>query len=586
LENKNNHFRVVIPSSQYLTHVAPEALEVKEDFLLYPEGVMFPLSVRIPHAQTLHGLDWHSLVSSSIPTYYSIALRKEMSAQVARSLRAKRTLMEGVLLALAEKGGRRPSIAEQIVNQQMDETESRLTLGEHAFTTYLLSSYCVPRNGIHLAEEARKTISSLLQAKGIIPQRFTYIAERSLLYAQPGGDLIPKEANGPFMLNEILPLLPQQNRRIMPDCDSVWIGSHARTGRDVYYSFTSGFDPQAEKPPHATTLILGEMGSGKTTLMRSMLLQRILQNRIVVTLDPEGEYNAFCREMGGHVLSMEIPEEPNLCLLHPLTGSTPEEMLLAARFLISALRSEPTSEEFAVLHDAVLKYYAKNPKSVMSITELRELLAVQNSPFTTSLVSILRIYSKGGILEGLFDRPSALLSNEIFQAESSVRWINFDLSKLREENRSTVYMIMTWFLYNAVAVGRFAFDVFIDEGWRLLSGGGVLRDVLDELGRRARKRGIGIVLITHLPGDLVSSSTILMLASNAFVGRLGINEAYNFMRLLGTPETEARQKAEWIASLPPRVFLAVPAAKRSSIFPVRVVVPDAWLQFWKQLQGK
>jgi len=106
---------------------------------------------------------------------------------------------------------------------------------------------------------------------------------------------------------------------------------------------------------------------------------------------------------------------------------------------------------------------------------------------------------------------------------------------------------------------------------------------LDELGRRARKRGVGVTLITHLPADLMKNPTSLSLASTAFIGRLGPDEAFAFYRSLGVPESEARRNAETTSRLPPRVFLAAPSAGRGALFPVLVSIPPTWIQFWKQL---
>ena len=133
-----------------------------------------------------------------------------------------------------------------------------------------------------------------------------------------------------------------------------------------------------------------------------------------------------------------------------------------------------------------------------------------------------------------------------------------------------------------VTVGARPLDVYIDEGWRLLRGG-AFTDLLDELGRRARKRGVGVTLTTHLPGDLVQRSTSLGLASTAFIGRLGPEEAYGFFRSLGAAEGEARSRAEQVARLPPRVFLAAPAGGRGAAFPVQVTIPASWLALWEQL---
>jgi len=133
-----------------------------------------------------------------------------------------------------------------------------------------------------------------------------------------------------------------------------------------------------------------------------------------------------------------------------------------------------------------------------------------------------------------------------------------------------------------VTIGKNPMDIFIDEGWRLLRSG-PFADLLDELGRRARKRGIGVTLITHLPADLARNATSLSLASTAFIGRLGPDEAFAFFRSIGIAESEARSNAEMVSRLPPRVFLAAPAGGRGALFPVLVTIPDVWIDLWKKL---
>ena len=125
-------------------------------------------------------------------------------------------------------------------------------------------------------------------------------------------------------------------------------------------------------------------------------------------------------------------------------------------------------------------------------------------------------------------------------------------------------------------------DIFIDEGWRLLRSG-AFADLLDELGRRARKRGIGVSLVTHLPGDLAKNQTSLSMASTAFIGRMGPDDAQVFFRSLGVSDGEAAANAKRVAQLPPHVFLAAPAGGRGALFPVTVTIPPAWLEFWKSL---
>jgi len=597
--------------------VAPEAVEVEQDRLAFPGGVLLPLSLRGTGVPGMPERPWSRLSSeifygAGVPLVYSLALRREAPDTLRASLRARRTLFEGAMLALAEKTGRRPSLAEQAADSAMDVTESAIALGKPAYRLALLAGLFAPRSRPEEAEAARRLLEASLRGRGFIPQRLFYIAERALYHFQPGGELFPGLDEPLLLLDEVLPLLPLPARQVLPAPDAVWVGRHGRDGRDVYYSFTQGLDPAQPPPPHAMTLILGEMGSGKTSLMRWMLLQRLLQGRTVVSLDPEGENDRLCAALGGQVIRAGASEDPQTCLLHPLQAAEPAEMLLAVRFLLAAIAGEQalTPQVQAALHEAVKRRWERRPPpptangtTTFTLVELAETLGTVNIPEANLAIALLRPYARGGLWEGFFDRPQAQLSLDF----SRGGWWNFDLSALRKENRAILHAVLAWFLYHAVTVGKWTtalpapvspwpgsqdrqaqagaaggLDVFIDEGWRLLRSG-PFGDLLDELGRRARKRGVGVTLITHLPADLARNPTSLGLASTAFIGRLGPEEAFGFFRSLGVGEGEARQNAETVARLPPRCFLAAPSGGRGALFPVQVTIPDTWLALWQKM---
>lgn len=574
-----------MPHDGYCAAVAPQAVEVGEDHLAFPTGVLLPLTLRDGGAPGMPERPWGKLSAAlfqetGVPLLYSLALQRQPPDVLRGNLRARRTLFEGLLLALAEKTGRRPSMAEQAVDHALDAAESAVALGRPAFRALILAGLCAARGRESEAQSARRGLETLLRARGFVPQRLVYIAERALLHFQPGGELFPGLETPTLLLEEAAPLLPAPERVVYPAPDSLWLGAHALAGRDVFFSFTRGLDPAGPPPSHALSLVLGDMGAGKTSLLRLILLQRLLQGRAVVSLDPEGENNRLCLALGGRVIPAGPPDDPETCLLHPLAGENPAEMLLSARFLLSALSGEAALSPGAqaALHEAVRRRWERRP-GAMTLADLLEALAAQGSAEAAGPVALLRPYARGGLLSGFFDRSNALLSPHLPPGA----WWNFDLSGLREEMRTLVHAALSWFFYHAVTVGKQPLDVFIDEGWRLLRGG-AFADLLDELGRRARKRGVGVMLSTHLPGDLArQGAASLGLAANAFVGRLPPEEAYAFFRSLGTPEGESRARAEQAARLPPHVFLAVPAGGRGALFPLQVILPPAWLEFWRAL---
>jgi len=100
------------------------------------------------------------------------------------------------------------------------------------------------------------------------------------------------------------------------------------------------------------------------------------------------------------------------------------------------------------------------------------------------------------------------------------------------KSKTIVYVMLAAFLRDAVTIGRNPMDIFIDEGWVLLRSK-VFRDMLDELGRRARKRDVAVVLTTHLPSDFLQHGTSLNLATNSFIGRMEKSQAFEYLGALG-----------------------------------------------------
>ena len=164
--------------------------------------------------------------SINTPLIYSIALRRESPDVLRGSLRARRTLFEGLMLAMAEKTVE-TLMAEQAADHAMDAAESAVTLGKPAFRAALLAALYAGQGREVEAETARRTLEASLQARGFVPQRLYYIPERALLHLQPGGKLFPGLDEPVLLLDEALSLLPIPARRVLPSlrCGLDW---HAR----------------------------------------------------------------------------------------------------------------------------------------------------------------------------------------------------------------------------------------------------------------------------------------------------------------------------------------------------------------------
>src|SRR5512141_2536060 len=169
------------PQELFAASIASEAIEVLEDHLLFPGGYLLPLSARGSGVPGMADRPWSRLTAevfySNLPVMYSLAMRREAPDVLRGSLRARRTLFEGFMMALAEKTGRRPSLAERTADQAMDAAESELTFGKAAFQIALMAAFFVERNCFDDAEAARRVIASNLRARGLTAQRLFYIAD-------------------------------------------------------------------------------------------------------------------------------------------------------------------------------------------------------------------------------------------------------------------------------------------------------------------------------------------------------------------------------------------------------------------------
>jgi hypothetical protein len=114
--------------------------------------------------------------------------------------------------------------------------------------------------------------------------------------------------------------------------------------------------------------------------------------------------------VGGKVVPAGIPEDKETCLIHPLQGENPAELLLAVRFLIASLAGESVLSPGvqAALHEAVKRRWDRRP-GAMSIAEFVETLGTINVPEAAMPLALLRPFMRGGLFEGFFDRPKALV---------------------------------------------------------------------------------------------------------------------------------------------------------------------------------
>jgi hypothetical protein len=565
------------------TEIYPDALELLEDGVLRthrPPAAAAALSIRdVDPDRPLPPLP--ELAAAG---FYAVRIVPIPPGQAARTAQAQRTLWQGFLEASLSRLGRVPTQAEMRREQRMDWLLSRLQEGARLYrcaVTLLLAAPGTPgMDGEALAAEARAArdvLAQRLRAAGYLPQIFAYIPEEAYRDLFPHGPA--HRAGAFFRVDEgVEPLLPLPAPASPPRPGAVYLGTCPEAG-PVFFAPEDGIwgVPQ----PHGSVVILGEMGARKTTLRRVLALGRRLWGRAVVTLDPKGEDGALVAAVGGRSFRLEPPTDPHRCWMHPFAGiRRAEELFFAVRaFWSGVLRSEWPPDGDAVLDRAVRSLEAEGrlAEGSLRLIEVAEAIRRESarSPTAAMMAARMAPYAAGGVLDGYFDRPEADLDRlELAPGD----WVSFDLSGIRDEAaRAIAVYAVTWFLYRAVLVPRqMPVDVFIDEAWRLFQ---LAPELPDELARELRGRGGALYLVTHLPRDL-AGSVIGQLAGFAFIGRMPAETAASFLAGMGVPAPEAL--AAEAPGLEPGRFLAVPAAGRGRPARLRLRLPPAWLDLFRQ----
>lgn len=583
-----------VSAEDYRDAVAPEGITFHVEHVEFPRGSAYPFTVEgggLPGAKIR---PWMNISSAtflgSMPVTYSITVRRESPEQAKAAIRTQRTLLGGLMDAAADKLGRRPTVADVARSNAMEDAEAALQMEIPLYKVAIVAAIYCPPEMSEYAEQARRQIEIRLRTCNIRPIRYWRSGHEFLQNLQLGGDPYPPNMKIPLLYTEeIKQLFPRLASPKLPGDDAIWIGSHLREGSDVYFSFKTGLTTSQPIPTSLTT-ILGAMGEGKTYLMRSILVQRLLMGRTVVSIDPEGENNSLCEELGGRVVPAGIPKDLDTCLMHPLQSTLPladpeypAQVLENAIFVLKLLHGEgaitPGIEN--LLGMAVMKIWKERPGPT-SFADLLDTIGTMNALETGLVMPLIQPYAQGGIYSGFFDRPNTLLSPDFEPG----KWINFDLSSMREgKTKDVMHVLLAMFLRDAVTIGRNPMDIFIDEGWVLLRVK-AFRELVDELGRRARKRDVGVVVTTHLPSDFLDHKTSLNLATNSFIGRMDKEQAENYLSALGIPPETTSATADIISNLSPYTFMAVPAGYTTAPFRTRVIIPSIWLAMFDKFKRR
>lgn len=306
---------------------------------------------------------------------------------------------------------------------------------------------------------------------------------------------------------------PWQHSHALPDI-GVPIGVNALAGGVPLH-----YDPWAYYAANIVTspnmIVAGQLGRGKSALVKTYLNRQLHAGRQAYVLDPKGEYRPLAVANGLPVVTLEPGGATRLNPLDPPPGTRGGEQVTVARARVVAalagagLRRPLTGEEHLAITAAVRD--AREPVTLGDITAAllhpADRLATAVSSTPKALESAIRPMALelhrllSGDLAGMLDGASTV------QLDAHGRGVVVDLSKVVNREALTAVMV------GAGAWLSAAIDLdtdrrrllLVDEAWALLAQPATAV-WLQQVSKLARARGVQLITVIHRFSDLAAQT--------------------------------------------------------------------------------
>ena len=326
-------------------------------------------------------------------------------------------------------------------------------------------------------------------------------------------------------------MFPIANSNVESSLNGVPIGRNYFTGLPVYLDT---FDKSLTNPHIA---IMGVTGAGKSVTMDTIASRSLVtKNTQCAILDIEGEYKKRTESMAGRIIEIkqgipaginifdiDIEQEDNGIEKVNILNKVAEIRAILSGIMKNYMDRNLNAKELVDIEESVIETYKekgittnkesiyekeggklgtkltleKIKKRMPTLSDFQRILSTKKN--SKELAQILTGFLKGKSL-GMFDCNSNININDAF--------IDFDLSSITDEvTKFYASMVITTWITEKYMRRSELFEeksVYIDEAWTMLKYEETA-NFIENLARRARKRGVRLVIATQLPDELISS---------------------------------------------------------------------------------
>ena len=284
-------------------------------------------------------------------------------------------------------------------------------------------------------------------------------------------------------------------------------------GRDTTSGAPFVFDPwalyKAGLLTNANAVVAGQIGRGKSSLIKALIWRQAAIGRRSVVIDPKGEFGPLARAMGGSVVRLAPGGDVKI---NPIGGQDPTRAKDALLRLVSVLIPQPVdhseSVALAVAYDDARR--STHPHMPRLVDVQRALSNPSQDAATAAGVDVDTLKGNGAeVAAAVWTLVNGSLAGMVDGDSSDVDWdaplIVVDVSALTTDDAAlsvAMTAAMEW-LHPMIADEnadnqRF---VILDEAWRVLANPRQAR-WLQAMFKLSRQYGISNVIVIHRLSDL------------------------------------------------------------------------------------
>lgn len=357
------------------------------------------------------------------------------------------------------------------------------------------------------AREAVMRVKRIWESKGYVMQEDRGILKILFISSLPFG-LYDIKKNISTLDRDFIAPAGSAIRTVPVQTDFTGMGSPVLlfAGRKGQLVSLNLFDRSA---PSQNAFIAAATGTGKSFLVNYIVFNYFASGGIVRIIDIGGSYRKICSILGGRFL--EFSEESRICINPFSSVIEPENDLpviasIVAQMAYSATPGAVPSETEMTLIKEAIRWAYRQEGSSASIDTVHTYLREYPSHAEDSVVSAeiehaaktlafnLAEFTSGGSFGRWFNGPATFnISKDEF--------VVLELEHLKP--KKDLFRVVTLQILNAVTLDLYLSDrsrpriIVFDEAWQFIKDGLMLKDVIEEGYRRARKYRGSFITVTQ-----------------------------------------------------------------------------------------